>query len=74
MAVWSVRLCPELTLHTQGPKRSRILATLYKDERATKLSLFTMLEKSFLDRIIRKEEAAAFEKELKVRSQWEVER
>jgi len=52
-------------LEEAGPKRSRMLATLYKDERATKLPMFTMLEKSFLDRIIRKEEAAAFEKELK---------
>ncbi len=48
-----------------GPKRSRILATLYKDERATKLPLFSMLEKSFLDRIIRKDEVSLFEKELK---------
>jgi COP9 signalosome complex subunit 4 len=48
-----------------GPKRSRILATLYKDERSTKLPLFSMLEKSFLDRIIRKDEVSLFEKELK---------
>merc|ERR1711991_1067259 len=48
-----------------GPKRSRMLATLYKDERASKLPLFSMLEKSFLDRIIRKDEVGLFEKELK---------
>lgn len=48
-----------------GPKRSRMLATLYKDERSTKLPVFRMLEKSFLDRIIRKDEVALFEKELK---------
>ena len=48
-----------------GPKRSRILATLYKDERAAKLPLFSILEKSFLDRIIRKDEVALFENELK---------
>jgi hypothetical protein len=47
----------------------------YKDERASKLALFSMLEKSFLDRIIRKEEVALFEKELKphqkVKMDWE---
>ena len=48
-----------------GPKRSRTLAMLYKDERAAKLPLFSMLEKSFLDRIIRKEEVKLFESELK---------
>lgn len=48
-----------------GPKRSRMLATLYKDERSTRLPVFTMLEKSFLDRIVRKEEVVAFSKELK---------
>ena len=49
-----------------GPKRSRILAILYKDERATQMKkLFTILEKSYLDQIIRKEEMELFGKELK---------
>lgn len=37
-----------------GPSRSRLLATLYKDERGANLgSLFTVLEKMYAERIIR---------------------
>ncbi|RCI15532.1 hypothetical protein L249_3517 [Ophiocordyceps polyrhachis-furcata BCC 54312] len=35
-----------------GPSRSRALARLYKDERASQLDEFAMLEKMFLDRLL----------------------
>eukprot|EP00735_Rhodelphis_limneticus_P006550 TRINITY_DN18966_c0_g1::TRINITY_DN18966_c0_g1_i1::g.21712::m.21712 TRINITY_DN18966_c0_g1::TRINITY_DN18966_c0_g1_i1::g.21712 ORF type:complete len:405 (+),score=80.18,sp/Q8L5U0/CSN4_ARATH/48.58/7e-121,PCI/PF01399.22/2.3e-16 TRINITY_DN18966_c0_g1_i1:26-1216(+) len=44
-----------------GPQRSRILATLYKDERSAHLPVFGILEKMFLERILRKEEVEKFE-------------
>ncbi len=44
-----------------GPQRSRLLALFYKDERAKTLSNFSVLEKMFLERILRAEEVKAFE-------------
>jgi COP9 signalosome complex subunit 4 len=44
--------------------RSRLLATLYKDERSQKLSVFPILEKMFLDRILRKQEVDKFQEML----------
>lgn len=38
-----------------GPARSRLLATLYKDERAQDLGNYRILEKMFLDRLIGRE-------------------
>jgi len=48
-----------------GPQRSRVLATLYKDERSSKLSNFDILEKMYLERVLRKAEVQAFAKDLK---------
>lgn len=48
-----------------GPQRSRILATLYKDERSSKLDIFPILEKMFLERILRKGEVERFAKTLR---------
>ncbi|KAL4765083.1 signalosome subunit 4 [Aspergillus foveolatus] len=47
-----------------GPQRSRTLATLYKDDRATSVEEFAILEKMFLDRLLTPEEVAAFAQRL----------
>lgn len=47
-----------------GPQRSRTLAGLYKDDRATSVDEFGILEKMFLDRLLNPEEVAAFSKKL----------
>lgn len=41
-----------------GQQRSRMLATLFKDERCQCLKEFSILEKMYLDRIIRPNEIA----------------
>merc|ERR1712080_369581 len=46
-------------LAAAGQQRSRMLATLYKDERCQQLSCYTILEKMYLDRLIRRTELAA---------------
>lgn len=43
-----------------GQQRSRMLATLFKDERCQKLPAFAILEKMYLDRIIRNSELKDF--------------
>jgi COP9 signalosome complex subunit 4 len=43
-----------------GPARSRALGRLYKDERASTLEEFSILEKMFLDRLLKPEEVAKF--------------
>lgn len=43
-----------------GPQRSRLLGTLYKDERSPKLPNYTILEKMFMERLLRPEEVGAF--------------
>jgi COP9 signalosome complex subunit 4 len=43
-----------------GPQRSRTLAKLYKDERASEAAEFGILEKMFLDRLLSKEEVDKF--------------
>lgn len=43
-----------------GPQRSRILATIYKDERSRGLANFEIVEKMFMDRILRKPEVEKF--------------
>ncbi|PPE00954.1 hypothetical protein GOBAR_DD02035 [Gossypium barbadense] len=48
-----------------GPQRSRVLATLYKDERCSKLKIYPILRKVYLERILRKPEIDAFAEELK---------
>jgi len=48
-----------------GPQRSRLLATLYKDERSSKLDIFAILEKMYLERILRKQEVERFAQTLR---------
>eukprot|EP00899_Mesostigma_viride_P016333 jgi/Mesvir1/24700/Mv21983-RA.1 len=47
-----------------GPQRSRMLATLYKDERCAQLAMFSILEKVYMERILRPDEVAAFSETL----------
>ena len=44
-----------------GKQRSRLLATLFKDERCQKLPAYNILEKMYLDRIIRTNQVKQFE-------------
>jgi COP9 signalosome complex subunit 4 len=49
-------------LASAGPQRSRMLSTLYKDERSQKLTeVFPMLEKMFMERVLRQHEVKKFE-------------
>merc|ERR1712142_596688 len=48
-------------LAAAGQQRSRMLATLYKDERCQQLSCFNILEKMYLDRLIKRSELQEFE-------------
>ncbi|KIY49212.1 hypothetical protein FISHEDRAFT_41707 [Fistulina hepatica ATCC 64428] len=48
-----------------GPNRSRVLASLYRDERAVDLPTYNILSKMFLDHILRSAEVKEFEKMLK---------
>lgn len=48
-----------------GPQRGKQLAKLYKDERATDLPEYGILEKIFLDRLLSPSEVAAFAANLK---------
>jgi len=48
-----------------GPNRSRILSSLYRDERAAELPTHNILSKMFLDHILRPIEVKEFEKTLK---------
>jgi hypothetical protein len=43
-------------LAAAGPQRSRVLANLYKDERASRLPVFPFLQKVYLERILRRDE------------------
>jgi len=52
-------------LAAAGPQRSRMLSTLYKDERSSKTDIYSILEKMYLERILRKPEVEKFAKELK---------
>ncbi|KAL9048991.1 MAG: hypothetical protein Q9162_007446 [Coniocarpon cinnabarinum] len=47
-----------------GPQRSRMLAKLYKDERAAELSEYGILEKIFLDRMLGADEVERFSSKL----------
>ncbi|ORY00255.1 COP9 signalosome-like protein complex subunit 4 [Clohesyomyces aquaticus] len=47
-----------------GPQRARTLAKLYKDERATSVEEFSILEKMFLDRLLSPAEVKAFSSKL----------
>lgn len=48
-----------------GPNRSRILSSLYRDERTAELPTYNILSKMFLDHILRPIEVKEFEKILK---------
>ncbi|CAO1369526.1 unnamed protein product [Diamesa hyperborea] len=48
-------------LASAGQQRSRMLATLFKDERCQHLPAFSILEKMYLDRIIKRTELQEFE-------------
>ncbi|XP_063973518.1 COP9 signalosome complex subunit 4 [Diachasmimorpha longicaudata] len=48
-------------LASAGQQRSRMLATLFKDERCQQLPAYAILEKMYLDRIIRRSELQEFE-------------
>ncbi|KAK9505369.1 hypothetical protein O3M35_009448 [Rhynocoris fuscipes] len=48
-------------LASAGQQRSRMLATLFKDERCQQLPAYSILEKMYLDRIIRRSELEEFE-------------
>jgi COP9 signalosome complex subunit 4 len=48
-----------------GPNRSRVLASLYRDERASDLPTYNILSKMFLDHILRPAEVHEFERTLK---------
>jgi len=47
-----------------GPQRSRILASLYKDERIRNVQHYEILHKMFMERLIRGSEVAKFEQSL----------
>lgn len=47
-------------LSPAGPQRSRLLASLYRDERSTQLPHYDILSAMFLDRIIRQKEVEQF--------------
>jgi COP9 signalosome complex subunit 4 len=47
-------------LAAAGPQRSRLLATLYKDERTSRLQVHPFLEKVYFERLLRREEVEAF--------------
>jgi len=52
-------------LAAAGPQRSRMLSTLFKDERTSKTDIYPILEKMYLERILRKPEVEKFAKELR---------
>uniref|UniRef100_A0A7S3GG87 COP9 signalosome complex subunit 4 n=1 Tax=Palpitomonas bilix TaxID=652834 RepID=A0A7S3GG87_9EUKA len=57
--------CTCAILAPAGPKRSRILGLLHKDERSSSLPLFPVLEKMYLERMLQKDEVAMFQETLK---------
>ena len=52
-------------LAAAGPQRSRVLTTLYKDERCARLPVFSLLEKVYLERILQTDEVQVFSANLK---------
>ncbi|KAJ1620320.1 hypothetical protein T492DRAFT_1078888 [Pavlovales sp. CCMP2436] len=47
-----------------GPQRSRFLATLFKDERCAKLDVYSVLEKTFMERVLERSEVERFAQKL----------
>lgn len=54
------KACLCTILERAGEQRSRMLSTLYKDERCKKLDVFPMLQDMHLERRVAREEVAAF--------------
>lgn len=52
-------------LSPAGPQRARMLSTLYKDERCTKMDIYSALEKMYLGRILRTHEVKSIYQYLK---------
>eukprot|EP01116_Phalansterium_solitarium_P015836 TRINITY_DN353_c1_g1_i12.p1 TRINITY_DN353_c1_g1~~TRINITY_DN353_c1_g1_i12.p1 ORF type:complete len:417 (+),score=127.58 TRINITY_DN353_c1_g1_i12:67-1251(+) len=52
-------------LAAAGPQRSRMLSTLYKDERSAQLDVFPILDKMYMERILRPAEVERFASVLK---------
>eukprot|EP00199_Chlamydomonas_sp_CCMP681_P002109 CAMPEP_0119103228 /NCGR_PEP_ID=MMETSP1180-20130426/1720_1 /TAXON_ID=3052 ORGANISM="Chlamydomonas cf sp, Strain CCMP681" /NCGR_SAMPLE_ID=MMETSP1180 /ASSEMBLY_ACC=CAM_ASM_000741 /LENGTH=388 /DNA_ID=CAMNT_0007087677 /DNA_START=29 /DNA_END=1195 /DNA_ORIENTATION=+ len=52
-------------LAAAGPQRSRMLATIYKDERAERLDVYPFVERVYLERILRREEVEKFAQTLR---------
>jgi len=52
-------------LAAAGPQRSRVLSTLYKDERTQQIETYAIMEKMYLERILRKHEVEKFALRLK---------
>ncbi|KAF1346989.1 COP9 signalosome-like protein complex subunit 4 [Delphinella strobiligena] len=48
-----------------GPKRAKQLARLYKDDRASQVEEYSILEKIFLDRVLNQDEIKAFSQKLR---------
>ncbi|KAL1568477.1 COP9/signalosome complex subunit Csn4 [Salvia divinorum] len=66
---WEQALAAAVTctiLAATGPRRSRVLVTLYKDERCSKLKIYPILQKVYLERILRKPEIDEFSEVLKL--------
>lgn len=51
-------------LASAGPQRTRLLGTLYKDERVKNSEHFAILEKMYMEQLIRRPELVQFEKSL----------
>ncbi|KAL3981773.1 PCI domain family protein [Acanthocheilonema viteae] len=51
-------------LASPGVQRSRMLTTLYKDERCSSLAAYSILQKMYFERLIRNDEVMEFEKSL----------
>lgn len=60
-----IQACHATILAAAGPQRSRMLATLYKDERTAQLDVFPILEKVYMERILRRDEVDQFAAALK---------
>jgi len=56
--------CDRNCLAAAGQQRSRMLATLFKDERCSQLSTHSILEKMYLDQVIRRKDLIEFERGL----------
>ncbi|KAJ3441790.1 cop9 signalosome complex subunit [Anaeramoeba flamelloides] len=57
--------CNCAILAKAGPSRSRMLATLFKDERCSSIKVYHFLEKVYLERILRTKEVEEFASTLK---------